>query len=67
MDNQQLGQYLRRAALSRLHSAVSMATAADIVRAADFLEFANVQKSGKRQQRAMARAAQRQRAGQGRG
>ncbi len=61
MDERELGQYLRREALSRLHVAVSMATAADIVRAADFLTFANAQKRGKKQQRAFARAAQQQR------
>lgn len=63
MEERELGQYLRRAALSRLHAALSMACAADIVRAADFLEFANQQKRGKKQQRAFARAAQQQRMG----
>ena len=63
MDERELGQYLRRAALSRLNAAVSMSTAADIVRAAGFLEFAIIQKRGKREQRAFSRQAQRQRRG----
>lgn len=56
------GQLMRRSVVSRLQVAVSMASTADIQRAAEFLEFAYEQKTGKRSQRALSRAAQRERA-----
>ena len=60
-DLRAIGQYMRRTVLSRLHSAMSMSTTADLERAAQFLEFANDQKRGKREQRAISRVQQRQR------
>lgn len=53
---------LRQQAMAKLRAAVSFATAGELHRAADFLDFAREVRSGKRRLRASGRADHRQRA-----
>lgn len=53
--------FLRREALNKLRSAVSFATAGELHRAAEFLDFAREVRSGKRRLRSSTKAAARQR------
>lgn len=52
---------LREHALAKLRSAVGFATAGELVRAAQFLDFAREVRSGKRRLRAASKTAARQR------
>jgi hypothetical protein len=55
---------LRQAAMAKLRAAVSFATASELVRAAQFLDFAREVRSGKRRLRANTRHDARTRAAQ---